>query len=442
MAKVYYRLSSKIFAGKAEILMRLHGGRDMDQRAKTGIMVDPALWDDENMRLKISRRFVTPATIEASDRQKDLDSLAAYVENRFLKERSDICSGWLQATIYEFMHGSKADAPDKKHLLLADMCEKYLDAHPKFSESTIGQYKMMANLLRRYAHRQYPLYIETMTSDDLDDLEIYMAEEDVDGKIVTRSQNTISTKMKKLHAVFEWCIHKKKLIHNSPFEDYEIPEAIYGDPTYLTMEERDAVYAYKGLSKAQEIQRDIFIFHCYIGCRVSDLLRLTHSNLIYREGSFFIDYIQKKLIEESEEVVSVPLSDVAFDIIEKYADDNRNSLLPFISAQKYNDAIKAILRKVGITRNVIVLDRLTRESIAVPICEISSSHLARRTFTQHVFSATKSEKIAAELTGHAEGSKAMERYTKLDDSMRKDVIGLIEQKKIAPPSQEELLITH
>lgn len=423
---IYYRLSTKLYGGKVEVLMRLHGGRDVDQRAKTGILVDPAFWDENERRMKISRRYVTPAVMEASDAQKKLDELAAYVENRYFKDRKHIKRGWLQAIILEYS-GNPADSEGSgSHRLLADMCEKYIDAHRELSESTIGQYKMMAELLRRYARTQIPLFIDTMTGDDLDDLEIYMSKENLDGRIVTRSQNTISTKMKKLHAVFEWCIKKKKLINRSPFEEYEIPEAKYGDPTYLTKEERDAVYAFSDISPAMKIQRDIFIFHCYIGCRVSDLLRLTRKNLIRRDGIFFIDYIQKKMAAETEDVISVPLSDVAMEIISRYEDEDRESLLPFISAQKYNDAIKEILLRAGIDRNVIVLDRLTMESIAVPICEISSSHLARRTFTQMVFSATKSEKIAAELTGHVEGSKAMERYAKLDDKMRKDVIGMIE----------------
>lgn len=446
MAKVYYRLSSKIFAGKAEILMRLHGGRDMDQRAKTGIYVDPALWDAENMRLKISRRFVTPATIEASDRQKELDSLSAYVENRFIKERSKVCAGWLQATIYEFLHGSKNEEADQKHVLLADMCEKYTSNLINPSSGVVSQYNMIANLLRRYARDHAPIYIDTMSEDDLDDLVEFMREEKIEKKdsngevkirSVKRSQNTINTKLKKLHAVFALC-KKKKLISSTPFDNYSIPDSVYGDPTFLTIEERDAIYAYKDLSPAKAIQRDIFIFQCYIGCRISDLMHLKKSNIVERNGIMFCDYCQIKLITENKDVISVPLSSVAIEIIDRYKDCKGDQLLPFISSQKYNDAIKDILREIGINRNIVVVDSDTRESRNVPICDISSSHLARRTFTQHVFSATKSERIAAELTGHAEGSRAMKRYTKLDDSIRKDVIGLIDTKKIARPSQAEL----
>lgn len=434
MASTYYRLSTKLFAGKAEVLMRFHGGRDVDQRAKTGIYVDPAMWDADQMRLKISRRFVTPATMEASDRQKELDSLTAYTENKFIKERAHIREGWLQATIYEFLHGE--DPAMNNHRLLADMCEKYTSGLTNPSESTIGQYNMMAKLLRRYASDHEPLYIDTMTEEDLDDLIEYMRKEKVEKivkdkvkeQIVIRNQNTIITKIKKLHAVFLWC-KKKKMITSTPFDTYTMPEAVYGDPTFLTIAERDAIYAYEGLSPAKAIQRDIFIFHCYIGCRISDLLRLKKSNIVERDGIRICDYSQKKLIQDNKDIISVPLSSVALEIIDRYKDCEGDQLLPFISSQKYNDSIKDILRQIGINRNVVIVDSESRESKNVPLCDISTSHLARRTFTQHVFSATKSERIAAELTGHKENSTAMKRYTKLDDSMRKDVIGLIDTKK-------------
>lgn len=434
---IYYRLSSKKIGGRSEIIMRFHGGRSMDQRAKTGIFVDPALWDAEGMRLKISRRFVTAATMEASDQQRQIDSLTSYIENRFIRERSQICTGWLQAAIYEFLHG-EADTSAKSHRLLSDMCEKYPSSLTNPSDSTIGQYNMVAELLRRYARDHAPLYIDSMTDEDLEDLVEYMRAEKVDGKVVSRSQNTINTKLKKMHAVLSWC-KRKKLIASSPFDTYSIPESVYGDPTFLTIEERDRIYAYKGLSAAKEIQRDIFIFHCYIGCRISDLLRLEKSNIVERDGITICDYSQKKMISDSKDIISVPLSSVALEILEKYKDLAGDKLLPFISAQKYNDSIKEIMRQIGIDRTIVIVDSETKESRNVPICDISTSHLARRTFTQHIFSATKSERIAAELTGHKEGSTAMRRYSKVDDRMRKDVIGMIDTKKTDPPSQADPL---
>lgn len=53
-----------------------------------------------------------------------------------------------------------------------------------------------------------------------------------------------------------------------------------------------------------------------------------------------IEYIPRKTKEGNPVTVRVPLNDKAKSILEKYKDHEGNKLLPFISEQKYNDAIK------------------------------------------------------------------------------------------------------
>lgn len=60
--------------------------------------------------------------------------------------------------------------------------------------------------------------------------------------------------------------------------------------------------------------------------------------------------------------------------------DKSGKIFPFISSQKYNDAIKVIFKVCGITRAVSVLNTLTGEEEKRPINEVASSHMARRTF--------------------------------------------------------------
>ncbi len=64
-------------------------------------------------------------------------------------------------------------------------------------------------------------------------------------------------------------------------------------------------------------------------------------------------------------------------------------LLPFISPQKYNDAIKKIFTRCGITRIVTVLNPTTGNEEKRPINEIASSHLARRTFIGNIYKGVK-----------------------------------------------------
>ena len=67
---------------------------------------------------------------------------------------------------------------------------------------------------------------------------------------------------------------------------------MYGDPFYLTLEERDEVYYadLSGMGASYPVYRDIFMFQCLIGCRVSDLNRLTKANIV--DGC--VEYIPQK----------------------------------------------------------------------------------------------------------------------------------------------------
>ena len=152
-------------------------------------------------------------------------------------------------------------------------------------------------------------------------------------------------------------------------------------------------------------------------------MSLTTDNLT-NDG--FLQYIQQKLRKSKPIVVRVPLTDTAKEIIAKYAGQPDNRLLPFISDIKYNVAIKKVLRAAGITRTVIVQNKLTYEEEPRAICDIAASHLARRTFMGNMFKKVKSERIVSAFTGHAARSQAFSRYTDVDDEMKRQIIQEIE----------------
>ena len=168
---------------------------------------------------------------------------------------------------------------------------------------------------------------------------------------------------------------------------------------------------------------DIFVFQCLIGCRVSDLLKLTRGNLI--NGG--IEYVPIKTREERGDIIRVPLNRTASEIVERYADSDRTSLLPFESAQKYNKAIKLIFLAARLNRPVTILDPKTRQEVQRPLNEIASSHLARRTFVGNLYKQVKDPNLIAKLSGHVEGSRAFARYRNIDEDMRKDLVKLLEQ---------------
>ena len=220
--------------------------------------------------------------------------------------------------------------------------------------------------------------------------------------------------------------YKNKIIDSFPLEGFEMPSEHYGSPVYLTLDDVDVI-AKADFSDDKElgIQRDIFVFQCNVGCRIGNLLRLKKRDII--NGA--VEYIPTKTIKERAKTVVVPLNAIAMSIVEKYKDVPGDQLLPFISSQNYNKNIKTILEKAGITYLVTKLDSVTRTESKVPINEMANSHMARRTFIGNIYKLVKAPNLISALTGHAEGSRAFNRYRDIDIDMKRDLVKILEGKR-------------
>lgn len=235
-----------------------------------------------------------------------------------------------------------------------------------------------------------------------------------------RGDNYVAGMYKKVKAFWHW-MQKNGLSTVDPFFGVEVTPEIYGTPFYLTVEERNKVADFDlSHSSALSLQRDIFIFQCLIGCRMGDLYSLTLDNIV---GNILVYTPHKTKDEHAPVTARVPLSDRALQLIERYRGiDEQGRLFPFISTQGYNDSIKRVLRSCGISRKVNVRNSLTGENEMRPICDVASSHMARRTFVGNAYKQVKDQSIVSKMSGHAEGSKAFSRYRDIDDDTLAEVI--------------------
>lgn len=237
-----------------------------------------------------------------------------------------------------------------------------------------------------------------------------------------RGRNTVNGYLKKFKSFVLWA-KGEDLMPSNPFRRFKIARDVYGTPYYISLEERHQIEQADLSSRPKlAIQRDIFVFHCCLGCRVGDLKRLTTANLINGE----IHYIAQKTKAGNPKTIKIPLNETAMAIVEKYADPNRESLLPFISDQKYNYAIKEIFTLAGITRNVVVRNSVTGEQEIRPINEIASSHMARRTFVGNLFKKFKDQSLISELSGHVPNSREFARYREIDSELKREMVSVIE----------------
>ena len=137
-----------------------------------------------------------------------------------------------------------------------------------------------------------------------------------------------------------------------------------------------------------------------------------------------VEYIPRKTKDGRPLTVRVPSNDTALEIVERYADSPGDNLLPFISEQKYNVAIKRIFKAAGLKRLVTVINP-TREEEKRVLYEIASSYLARRTFVGNLYKQVKDPNLVGALSGHKEGSRAFARYRAIDDEMKKELVNLL-----------------
>ena len=96
-----------------------------------------------------------------------------------------------------------------------------------------------------------------------------------------------------------------------------------------------------------------------------------------------VQYIPRKTKDGNPVVVRVPLLTATKEILDKYKDLPGDAILPLISQQKYNIAIKKILKHAGIDRVVTRLNPTTGEPEHRVISDILSSHSARKAFNRY-----------------------------------------------------------
>ncbi len=429
---------------EANIRFRLSDGRNVQLFHKSELMVLPTLWDEKRELYKAKSVIKTEERIRLNTAIAERKKLLLSLYNN----TPEITSDKLEQLIDEHIHPEKYQKQGDDFF---SIMETYLQKK-KLSEVREKNFRVLVRALQRYElfvsaydTNKFKLELDKINTETIEDIESFLRNEsnlyeeypEIYRQIPAiinpkrrsikpqpRGNNTICALFNKLRAFYNWC-NQQKITDNRPFERYNgVTIEKYGTPFYLTLDERNLIADYDLSAHPQlAIQRDIFIFQCLIGCRVSDLLKMTQDNIINEA----IEYIPHKTKDERPIVVRVPLNERAKAIIDKYKGINpKDKLLPFISAQKYNDDIKEIFRLCGITRSVTVLNSTTGKEEKKPINEVASSHMARRTFVGNLYKKVKDPSLVGSLSGHAEGSKAFARYREIDDDIKKELVNMIE----------------
>jgi site-specific recombinase XerD len=466
MATTNYLLTkAQNSSGESQVILRTYVRHDYRIRIQSGIWVSPKRWGKKN---GITIPIIPGEEQEELSRKKEtLKKLTVFIESELarVEDKDAIDRTWGEKKVRAFYKPAKA--PKEREKSFFDVIETYLAAH-KLSEFRINNFRVLARCLGRFElyrkkedGRGFKLTFANLSPEVLRRIEDFLTDEqsvfrkypeiyekipysakvavktpkrkrpptlDKDGNEVpkgmpqSRGQNTVADMMTRFRAFILWAIDNGYTANN-PFKHFTIGEIVYGTPIYISNEERNRLLETDmSDDKELELHRDIFVFQCLIGCRVSDLYKMTYRSII----NDAVEYIPRKTKEDRPITVRVPLNPAAKQLISKYQDYNRDTLFPFGTEQHYNRKIKDAFKKAELDRIVTVMDQQTRQEVHKPLYEVASSHMARRTFIGNIYKKVKDPNLVGSLSGHKEGSKAFARYRDIDEEMKKELIGFLD----------------
>ncbi len=436
--RAFIRVSGK-GRQEAHVRFRLRDGRSIQLSYSSRLTVNPAHWNHQKEEIK-AKVHIDP--VKRAEFNRKVADMKILIMDIYTSEpdKSAVSSEWLRKRIeHEPLPGlPNTDSGFFRHF------NRFL-SESSFSAVRTKNFRVLYRALQRFEVYmsimngvRFMLTFDSVTSNILREFESFLKNEHtffsdrrykgiyeaypgtrIPGK---RGKNTMNGLFTKLRTFFRWAMDQG-LACNNPFNKFSIVEAVYGTPYYITIEERNRLYSTDlSSTPALAVQRDIFVFQCLIGCRISDLYKLTRKNVI--NGA--IEYIPRKTKDGRPITVRVPLNDTARELLARYEGGEKGPILPFISQQKYNIAIKKMFTAAGLTRPVVVLNPTTCEEEIRPLNEIASSHLARRAFVGNLYKQVKDPNLVGALSGHKEGSQAFSRYRDIDEEMKRQLVDLLE----------------
>ena len=423
---------------KANVRFRLRDGRNMQLFYKSELEINPDFWDTKKQEIKAKVLYKAEERAifnKAVNERKDL--IIEIYNNQ--SDKSILTSEWLNKEVDKVLNPEKYGIIEKPESM-CEVFQQYVDRW--LNTGVIGEgrkkhYDVVIRELQRFFiingidgcsiekftkdeilnFREF-LRIEYTLVDKYPGLYIQMNKRNKPSK--ERGQNTIAEKLLLLQA-FMTDLESSDVITVSPFrkigkEKEAIMKQQYDEPICLTKKEFTKILN-KDCSDTLKRVRDIFIVQCCFGCRIGDFRCLSFDNISVESNIPYIHYLPQKTIKKGDvrKEIKTPIIRIAYDIITKYQDEmKRTLLLPYYPEGNgetgYNQQIKELLKFCEINRKVAVFNTETGKNEYMPIYDVGSSKLARKTFVD-IMNKVQIDKYAAGL--HSHNSSSVERYTNI-----------------------------
>ena len=351
--------------------------KDRKVTYKTLLHLDPKYWNDKEQCVKKQHPNAVALNTVISQRKAELER-----ETCFLSLMDDSIS----------IETIRNKINDRTSFDLFEYAEKYIENLRKNQKhATYKKYKSVIKKLRIYVGKE-TLPIKSISLDFIKEYENYLMNH------LGNNRNTATVNLKAL----------AKLVGDI-YRNYDMDET--GNPfrkikfkreqterTYLEIDEIRKIQDLKlRLQSPLYDARELFLFECYTGIRISDILTLKWKNVASDKISIRMRKTEKSLV--------VPMNDFVKAVLDKrraVVENNGGQILP---DKIINKQLKRIAEKVGIEKNI-------------------STHVGRHSYATALLTSDIPLPVIKEMLGHSD-IKVTQIYAKVVDSKKDEVVNCL-----------------
>lgn len=337
--------------------------------------------------------------IDIANKQAEIDSelnkiknhvLKAFNETKLLEIIND--KEWLKKSLGIYYNPPQKIRELPKELLA--YFDHYLEEKKSsLANQTLKNYGVIKQLLIRYqTSKGYKIKISDIDQGFKNSFEKYCLEEGYANNTIARA----------IHSVKTICLHAR---YNGLETSYQLEKLklkeVKVDNIYLSFEEIERIESTDITEDYLINAKDWLVISCYVGQRISDLMRFTNKLIREEKGKHLIEFTQKK----TGKIMTVPLHPKVVEILEK-----REGHFPRpISEQKYNDYIKIVCKRAQLKEKVKGSKRVEtfegskkyrKEDGIYEKWELVSSHIGRRSFATNFYGKIPTSYLIY-VTGHS-----------------------------------------
>lgn len=381
--------------------------KDRQITYKTIFKINPSFWDAEKCCVKKSHpnsnEFNASISKEKSELEKEILLLNLAQETQGV---SAIRNKIQKRTSLDFFH----------------YADKYIEeVETRGNYSTYKKNKTVIWKLKNYLGKE-TLPISNISIDFIKKYEQYLSDS------LGNNRNTITVNLKAIAKLLKEIYKQYELDESlNPFRKYKFKREKSNRP-YLTEEELNKILNLKiRIRNPLYDAKDIFLIESYTGLRISDILCLKWKN-------YSGDYLNVKM-RKTEELISIPLSDVAKRILTKKETIFENHCIKKNPDQYIFNILKVDVDKANkqdclnaISCSTALINKNLKKIAALAgISKNISTHVGRHTFATLLITKDANMSAVQALLGHSD-IRTTQIYAKLIDTKKVEAINKLNNK--------------